>query len=182
MRHILLPLACMSLLIVEGLLLYRLHRYRVQLDSCVQAQGVRPGTPVTDLRGSDMDGKPVGMALAGHRRTILLVYSTQCRACDRNWPHWQSLLDRVGSRANIAIINLGATIPKAPLVQLPSQDVVLFARIDAASRQAYGFNSTPQTILVRMDGVVEQVWTGILNRHAVDEIVAAVGGATAAGL
>jgi hypothetical protein len=122
------------------------------------------------------------MAVRGQRKTILLVFSKQCGACDRNWPNWHSLLDRVGYRANVALINLGTTLPETPLLQLPTQGAVVFARIDAASKQAYGFISTPQTILIRSDGVVEQVWTGALNAYAIGEIAGAVGNGASASL
>jgi len=180
-RQVLLPMACLLLLVVNGLLLYTVQRNKAQADSYLRMLGVPPGTQVSDLRGTTADGKASTVSVTGQRKTVLLVFSPTCGYCERNWPKWHSLLSRLGPGANVALVNVGADLPGAYLAQHQAAGQQLLTRLDPVSRREYRFNLTPQTILVGSGGVVERVWTGALEEASIREIEAALQTSTSAG-
>ncbi len=180
-RQVLLPIACVVLLVVNGLLLYTVQRYKAQADSYLRMLGIQAGTQVTDLRGVDASGKAATVVVTGQRRTVLLVFSPTCGYCEKNWPKWHALLGRIGRGANVALVNLGADLPDSYLAQHQATGHQLLTRLEPSSRNEYRFNLTPQTILVGAGGVIEKVWTGALEEAAIREIQAALQTSASAG-
>lgn len=174
-RHVFLMLLCIALLIVDGLLLLTLNKCKAVSESYLRKLGATPGTRVSALRGTDLQGKPIVVPVTGQRKSVILVFSQNCGYCKKNWPNWRSLLDSIGGVTNVAFVNLTPQLDEAYIAENRMQRYQVIARVESASKQEYRLNVTPQTLLIGSDGVIERVWTGELDGKALAEIRRTVG-------
>ncbi len=130
------------------------------------------GAQVPDLRGVDLEGKPVEVLYGkDSRKVLVLVFSPTCPFCDQNWPKWQqviSSLDRSAVRPVLVDVTSTTTAGFVSQHQLSGLPVILKA--DPRATVDYRMHLTPQTILVDPNGKVEKVWTGVLNDSSLADL------------
>ena len=109
---------------------------------------------------------------------LLFVFSTTCPFCEKTWPNWEKLAEAyAGSRVQVIGISMhGLELTKAYVdLKKPSFDVLL---ADTVFARVYGISGVPETILVRGDGVVAGIWTGILADEHLEAVANLLRGRT----
>jgi peroxiredoxin len=168
---------CVVLLAANIALIHQNSQLKAQLSLPPPVMEAAAGAQMPDLRGVDLEGKPVEVLYGkDSRKVLVLVFSPTCPFCDQNWPKWQqviSSLDRSAVRPVLVDVTSTTTAGFVSQHQLASLPVILKA--DPRATLDYRFQLTPQTILVDSAGKVEKVWTGVLKDSALAEIRQLVG-------
>jgi peroxiredoxin len=156
---------CVVLLAANIALIHQNSQLKAQLSLPPPVMEAAAGAQVPDLRGVDLEGKPVEVLYGkDSRKVLVMVFSPTCPFCDQNWPKWQqviSSLNRSAVRPVLVDVTSTTTTSFVSQHQLSSLPVILKA--DPRATMDYHMHLTPQTILVDPNGKVEKVWTGVLN-------------------
>lgn len=139
---------------------------RLKLDTPV----LRPGAKAPEFSAYELDGQKRLLNYAeASIPTVLYVFTPDCHWCERNLDNIRSVVNAAGDRFRFLGVSLsGEDLPtylsqnKLPfhVYQTPSEDV----------RIAYGFNSTPSTIVISPSGSVLQYWKGAYNEDLAKEV------------
>jgi len=98
---------------------------------------------------------------SSNKKTVLLVFSSQCPYCDEAWPVWRDWVGRIdSSRVHIVGVNLGPKIDPEYLKGWGIERIPVLASVDPQSVLDYRLRFTPQTIGLGVEGRVERVLTG----------------------
>jgi hypothetical protein len=163
---------CVVLLAANIALIHQNRQLKAQLSLPPPVMEATAGAQVPDLRGVDLEGKPVEVLYGkDSRKVLVLVFSPTCPFCDQNWPKWQqviSSLDRSAVRPVLVDVTSTTTAGFVSQHQLSSLPVILKA--DPRATMDYRMHLTPQTILVDPNGKVEKVWTGVLNDSSLADL------------
>ena len=163
---------CIVLLGVNIALIHQNSQLKAQLSLPPPVMEAAAGAQVPDLRGVDLEGKPVEVLYGkDSRKVLVMVFSPTCPFCDQNWPKWQqviSSLDRSAIRPVLVDVTSTTTPSFVSQHQLSSLPVILKA--DPKATVDYHMRLTPQTILVDPNGKVEKVWTGVMTDSAVADL------------
>ncbi len=163
---------CVVLLAANIALIHQNSQLKARLELPPPQMEASQGAQMPDLRGTDVEGKPVEVLYGkDSRKVLVLVFSPTCPFCDQNWPKWQqviSSLDRSAVRPVLVDVTSTTTAGFVSQHQLASLPVILKA--DPRATLDYRLHLTPQTILVDPNGKVEKVWTGVLNDSSVADL------------
>jgi len=175
--------ACCVVLLAANVALIRQNRQlKEQLALPPPVLEAAAGAQMPDLRGVDLEGKPVEVLYGkDSRKVLVLVFSPTCPFCDQNWPKWQQViasLDRSAVRPVLVDVTSTTTAGFVSQHQLSSLPVILKA--DPRATVDYHMHLTPQTILVDPNGKVEKVWTGVMTDSAVADLKQRTGGSKTA--
>ena len=156
-----------ALLLVNFLLVQQNKKLKVMASRPDRALEVKPGTALPPLEGFDSDE---AMRIVDYgqdsRKTVLLVFSPRCKACEENMPNWKSIVNGVDQRSfQLAAVSLQSEGVKEYASRHGINQIPVLAKIDPKYRVTYNLALTPQTILVAADGKVEKVWTGVLSEE-----------------
>ena len=84
---------CVVLLAANIALIHQNSQLKSQLSLPPPLMEASAGTQVPDLRGVDLEGKPVEVLYGkDSRKVLVLVFSPTCPFCDQNWPKWQQVI------------------------------------------------------------------------------------------
>lgn len=172
----------MAACVVLSVLVVLLAVQNLRLKS---ALAERPGIPEDALEVGDPLG---GMALRdgsgevfplafdqGERRTLLLVFSVHCSACEQTFPLWKNLLAEVGTPAGLRVLGVQTDLPAGPEADPGSVPLASFPfdvyGVDYDGSEAMShIPGVPATILVDREGTVERVWFGVLRDDQLAEL------------
>lgn len=107
----------------------------------------------------------------GSEKVLLCVLGPSCRVCERNWPHWKSLMARLPQSVKPIMVDLWDQISPEYLrrMQLSERDVL--TRLSGSTVLAYRFRYVPQTVLLdRMNRVLFSS-EGELDERAMGELL-----------
>jgi peroxiredoxin len=170
-----------AIVIVLTLCNVLLIRQNYQLRAAVQdlesEQRVQVGDKLGPFRGADLEGKPVDIRFneAGVRKVIMFS-STSCPFCQKQNPSWNQLIEQV-DRRKYEVLELFrereaksqvADYLKANGLSNEGTARVLFVGDDFL--KAKKLNSTPVTLIVGENGIVERAWFGLWNNSAIAEV------------
>jgi hypothetical protein len=152
-------------LLVNVLLVQQNKKLKVLAGRPDRALEARPGTALPALEGFDSNGNKHSISYGQDpRKTVLLVLSPRCQACEENRPNWEALISGLDQRSfRLAAVSLQSEGAKDYMSWLGSDKIPLLAEIDPKHKVAYNLALTPQIILIDPDGKVEKVWTGVLR-------------------
>lgn len=153
------------LLFVNVLLVQQNNKLKIMAGRPDRALEIRPGTALPPLEGLDSNGARHSVNYdQASRKTVLLVFSPQCYACEENMPNWKAIINGLDRRSfRLAAVSLQSDGVKEYASQHGINQVPILTKIDPKYRVAYNLALTPQTILIDADGKVEKVWTGLLR-------------------
>ena len=153
------------LLLVNVLLVQQNKKLKVLASRPDRALEIKPGTPLPPLEGFDSHGNRHNVDYGqDSRKTVLLILSPRCYACEENMPNWQAIMNGLDQRSfRLAAVSLqpegvNEYVNRHGINQFP-----VLAKIDPKYKVAYNLALTPQTILIDADGKVEKVWSGLLR-------------------
>lgn len=133
------------------------------------------GAPAAALKVHDLAGKPVELNVARSGKfTVLYVFSPQCGWCRRNSPNMKALMQGAGPRYDFVPISLTSDGVAEYMAKLGVSGAVY---VDPAveTRNAYGFGSTPQTIIVGSDGKIAKDWPGAYQGTLLADVSSTLG-------
>lgn len=106
---------------------------------------------------------------------MLFVFSTTCRICDLNWRSWETLASGLdGAHYNLVYANIGQGLTSKYLSDHPIARTAVFDQLDPRDIVELNLRATPITILLDVDGRVEQVWLGLLDNARLADIRRAI--------
>lgn len=158
-----------------------LIRQNSQLRKLVQQLGseqrIQIGDQLGPLKGTDLEGKPVEVRFGENNvRKIVLFSSTSCPFCKKQNPNWNQLAEQI-DRRKYEVVTLFRD-------KEARSQVAAYLQANGFSNQDSGkvffvsdeflnegkLNSTPITLIVGNNGVVERAWFGLWNKSAIAEV------------
>lgn len=151
-----------------------LRAYASRMDQSLE---LKPGTLLPSMEGLDPQGNKMKLDYGvDPRKTLLLVYSSSCGACQENMPNWEAITRGIDQEAyRVVAVSLSPRGSKEYLSRYDIGSIPVVAEVNPKTRVAYNFTVTPQTILIGLDGRVEKVWTGLLEGAEKRDVENAVG-------
>jgi len=160
------------LLFVNVLLVQQNNRLKVLAGRPDRALEVKPGTALPSLEGLDRYGNRQSIGYGqDSRKTILLVLSPQCSACEENGPNLEAIINGLDRQSfRVAAVSLRSKGLNDYSSWRGFDQIPILTNIDPKYRVAYNLALTPQIILIDADGKVEKVWTGLLYGEAKQDV------------
>lgn len=140
---------------------------RISELSTGAAQTLEPGEPLGSLVLVDETGQARALEFGdAGEPTLLLVFSTQCPACEQTFPVWERFLEAGAPGVHV----LGVSVdPRSELPATPLPFPIYGVDRDAsASMEKMPF--IPATVLVGADGTVAWAWFGQLDADRLEEL------------
>jgi len=160
------------LLFVNVLLVQQNNKLRGMADRPDRALEVRPGTALPALEGLDRNGDRQSIEYGrDSRKTVLLVLSPRCQACEENRPNLEAIINGLDRQSfRLAAVSLQSEGFEEYARQSGFDQIPILTKIDPKYRVAYNLALTPQIILIDAGGKVEKVWTGLLQGEAKQDV------------
>lgn len=139
---------------------------RLKLDSPLLV----PGAKAPEFSAYELDGNKAFLNYAEvNVPTVLYVFTPDCHWCARNLENIRSVVDGGGGRFRF----LGVSLTDKNLPSYLTQNKLPFHVYQTPTEEvriAYGFNSTPSTIVVSPSGSVLQYWKGAYSEDVAAEV------------
>ena len=173
---------CVVLLAANIALIHQNSQLKAQLSLPSPTMEAAAGAQVPDLRGVDVEGKPVEVLYGkDSRKVLVLVFSPTCPFCDQNWPKWQQVISSLDPSAiRPVLVDVTSTTTAGFISQHQLSSLPVILKADPQATVDYRMHLTPQTILVDPNGKVEKVWTGVMTDSAVADLKQRTGGSKTA--
>jgi peroxiredoxin len=127
---------------------------------------LRLGQQVPPFTAHSLSGQQHRVNYADSAKTVLLVFSIQCPACERVLPYWKKI-NEACDRDQHQIFGVSLDDATKTGVFLASNDLRLEALVDVGTemREAYKLYLTPQTMVIDNNGKVEKIWSGVFSQE-----------------
>jgi peroxiredoxin len=151
-------------------LAWQLRRAKDGLGRQPSGEALIPGTVVSPIKASDMDGKTVMIDLASKNEpTILYVFNPNCHWCTRNMANVRALSNATKGRYNLIGLSLQSD-ELTTYARKNNLDIPLYALQSYSVIPELRLGGTPETILISQDGKVVKSWLGAFDSKASGEI------------
>jgi hypothetical protein len=171
-------------LAVNVLQVFKIRSMQAPLDRCIawlrtgsttEARAIGVGTLATPLDAHSLSGEAVSIEVARpDRATVLYVFSPSCVWCKRNTANMRALAAAAGHGFDFIPISLASAGVQEYLsrsgVKCPA-----YVNPSNASRKAYGFGGTPETLVIGKDGKVLKKWEGAYSPKVASEVASVLG-------
>ena len=134
------------------------------------AEAPIPGYAAPDFTLSTTLGKSVSLSDFRGKPVVLNFWATWCPPCRAEIPHFQDSSVKYGDSAIILGIDQGE--PQQIVADFTSSFGVTYPVLldtDSAVNREYSVRALPTTIFVDADGVVREVYSGIVNRAVLED-------------
>jgi len=157
-----------------------------QIDNSL---GPTIGATVPGLTGLDVSGAPLRVDFNKvSKKTILLVFSTDCPMCKLNWPAWR-MLDGSVDKNSYRLVYVNAFFAAAPgylskQSQITAdylrryqvgQPALVLTQADPGALNRYNIRLVPETILIDASGKIEKAWLGLLEGDQLTDVKRTLG-------
>jgi peroxiredoxin/uncharacterized membrane protein YphA (DoxX/SURF4 family) len=134
---------------------------------------LKPNDLAPPFKALGLEGQEVAITYHGESaKTLLLIFSTSCGACERNLPNWSEIVSKMqGGSCRVMGISLDPLNNTKNYVLKSGIHYPVFVPVDIEFSRNYKLHLTPQTVLIDNQGRVEQVWIGVLESSQKDEIL-----------
>jgi hypothetical protein len=130
---------------------------------------VREGTVLSPLPVIDKFGKKLTLNFSGRESTVLYVLSPKCGWCQRNDKNISTLANqRHGTFRFIGLSLISTDLPK--FLQKHPVPFEIYVLNSNKVANDLGLTTTPQTIFIRPDGLVERNWVGGLQGDRLQDL------------
>jgi len=126
------------------------------------------------LVGEDGESGPLEFG-QGEERTLLLIFSVHCPACEQTFPIWEELVAELHETPGLRIVGIQTDLASEdeshPSGTLPPAFPFGIFGVDYEASEAMArIPFIPATIVLDTAGVVEEVWFGVPEDDRIDEI------------
>jgi len=150
------PYALVLLAVSAGVNVLQAQKIKSMRDSGKPPSSIdRVAAPVA---GFSMAGLPLELAPRGDVPTVLYYFSPTCSWCDRNWDNIGALVAAANGRYRVVAVSTTRGLREYADTRGLNLDVI--EGISENTRQAFGFTSTPHTLVVSTEGVITHEWRG----------------------
>ena len=178
-------LACAGLSVLVVLLAIqnlRLKNEIARLASDLPEDALAQGEPFGPISLIDWDEQSRPLEFGeGERRTLVLIFSTHCGACEQTFPIWEEILGAVDSDASgVRVVGVQTDASaegggdQSELVT-ESMPFPVFPVDYSQSAVMSRIPAVPVTVVVDTAGVVEEIWYGVPDGDTVDDIRSTLG-------
>jgi hypothetical protein len=147
---------------------FRLKNDLEQVKRAVTEEGYTFST----LKFKGLDGNDETVNLAdGKKKTLLLVFNSDCTYCLQQYPFWKELVVTLDSKIwRVFAITSEDNFEKInTLLVEQKMDSIKVASISREEIRKARLVFTPMTIAVGSDGEVKKVWAGLWKGKSLDE-------------
>jgi peroxiredoxin len=139
--------------------------------SVKQPEYLKAGETVPPLVARTLTGERVEVDYTAAARTVLLVFSPQCSACDAVVPYWRDI-EGACARNGYQIwgVSLGDGPGTLSFLRSHSLNVDSFVDLAPETINLYKLSLTPLTLVVDQQGKVQRIWAGILSKESKAEV------------
>ena len=136
-----------------------------------QPEYLEIGQAVPPLVAHKLSGETTTINYSDSPRTVLFVFSADCRACEQTAPYWREI-ERAfdSSKARTFALSLGDAEKSRHFLDFHGLTSELLSNIDTRTRQAYRLSMTPLTIVVNSEGRIERMWAGTLSENQIKDV------------
>jgi hypothetical protein len=110
----------------------------------------------------------------GEGRTLLLIFSVHCPACEQTFPIWEELVGELHGQPGLRMIGVQTDLPgenEAPSGTLPPVFPFGIFGVDYEASEAMArIPYIPATVVLDSEGVVEAVWFGVPDDDQLEDI------------
>ena len=180
-----LMMACVALSVLVVLLAVqnmRLKNEIAQHASDLPEDALAAGEEFGSLSLIDWDEQSRPLEFGeGEQRTLVLIFSTHCGACEQTFPIWDAIVGDVDAAATGLRIVGVQTDPPGEGDDDPGHlltESFPFPVFPVDYSQSFTMNripAVPATVVVDTSGVVEKIWFGVPDDDTVDEIRSSLG-------
>jgi uncharacterized membrane protein YphA (DoxX/SURF4 family)/peroxiredoxin len=126
---------------------------------------LKPGEMASPFKATNLEGEQLEITYdRAVAKTLLLIFSTSCGACERNLPKWAEIASKsMEDHQRIWGISLNSLTKTKEYVFKNDIKYPVFVSSDTAFIKSYRIFAVPQTILIDVQGRVEQAWSGVLD-------------------
>ena len=123
---------------------------------------LKPGEQVPPFVANTLSGQQQAVNYANYDKTVFLVFSPQCPACEQSIPYWKEIkaaCDRNRYQVfGVSLTNDG--LATSAFLASSGLGMEAFVDIDAQTKTAYKLSLTPLVIVIDSSGKVDRVWSG----------------------
>lgn len=163
-------------LVVEVVLLMLQNReLKTQFNTMIKGQfntdTLNVGERVENFEMMRMNNTPLGITyLDSTKKYLFFVFSTTCPYCEKNLEHWKYLEgDNHDESLRIIWLSIHDLDKTREYVGKKNLNFDI-AVADTSFSRKYKIGGVPKTILIKGNGTVEKVWTGVLDAEKMKEI------------
>lgn len=133
--------------------------------------GTPPGKVVTEISGLDFSDRPITINTSTKKATILLIYSPTCPYCEKNWPAWSALINRISDQ-DIDFVTVDVTSQASSDFLATKHPGRAYAIHRMNPREIVDLNLalTPETVVIGRDSKIQRVWAGPLSADDIASI------------
>jgi len=174
--HYLLYIALIGLAIEVMILVQQNRQLRTQsqnLNQALMSLALLPGDRASSFMAIDLNGRLRAIDYPDEaKKTVLLVFSTECAVCEKNMVFWNDFFERAdSSRYRITGIAKNDLLELTLFAESKNLKFPILMSDDLSFWWSYKLFRLPQTILVNERGEVEHVWQGVLNNSSQEKIL-----------
>lgn len=141
----------------------------------VAPSAVTVGARVPTLTLEDLDRRRVTIDWrSGGRPTLVYVFSPSCHWCTRNLPNIKSLTSGLNAKYRILGISLSGQ-GLTPYVKDNGLAFPVYTNPTEANGRPFVLAGTPQTLIIALDGTVQEAWRGAYAERVKKDIEAKLG-------
>lgn len=132
-----------------------------EVGADVEPASIMVGKPAPDFTLTGLDGKQVTLSSLKGKVVLLDFWATWCPPCVRSLPEINALYHENQS-VKVFAVNVGEG--KAAInefLKSKNLDLPVLMDTDEAVKQKYGIDGIPTTIIIKPDGVIQQVFVGM---------------------
>lgn len=174
-----LVVACLGLAVLTFLLARQNRTLKARLAeesrlATRQADALKPGDLVKPFAVVDGSGHKSTIGFGeGEAKTILLVFSSTCPACQETIPRWKAILGS-GSTGAVRILGVQTDHPdpskSAAALVLPALPFPVYSEESPGTELMKKVPYIPATVVVDAKGVVAQAWFGVPTSEQEEEL------------
>ena len=165
-------LLIVGLCVANGLLIRQNHDLKATIARFVKRpEFLKPGQQVPPFAANTLSGQRQVVNYADRDKTVLLVFSPQCSACERVLPYWEEIKAAcVRNQYQIFGVSLDDGPRTHEFVRSNGLSLEAFVDIEAETKEAYKLFLTPLTIVIDNSGRVERIWPGVFSQETKQEV------------
>ncbi len=143
------------------------------LNQALTSLALQPGDRVPSFIAIDFNGQLVTIGYPDEaKKTILLVFATECAVCEKNIAFWNDLFEGVDScRYRIIGISKNDLLELKLFAESMNIKFPILMSDELSFWWSYKLFRLPQTILINERGQVEHVWQGVLFKPVREKIL-----------
>jgi len=165
--HALMILSLLALCLVNILLVNQNRQLKAAIAHLITSpDSLEPGDVVPAPIVQSLSGKGFIINFLENSKTVLLVFSTECSACERILPYWREII-RACQRNEYSVfgISLDGHIQTTRFLQIHDLALKTFIISNQEIMYGYKLHFLPQTIVIDQHGRVERIWRGVFRER-----------------